>query len=147
MYLPRVRPFNNPNVIPVAWRSGPHVILGEDRDVVQEAINRFAGLLSPSIRALVQWSFDFGNTIYWKTIHAQVEAMYESGKLHVLTTMNPAVVDRMWFTSPEEVIERFLFVREGEVHVLNEDEAYEIYSAYNVGIQHISEILRTHALW
>ena len=144
MYLPIVIPLD-PSTF--AWGPGPHAILGTDRAEVERAVNRLAGALSPSVRTSIQWQFDFGNMLHWKPVDDQVEAMYESGIPHAFTTMNPAVLDRMWFSSAHEAAERFLFVREGAVHLLDEDDASLFHSSYEVGIQHVSEILRTTGLW
>lgn len=66
----------------------------------------------------------------------------------IAETMNHHVVDCLPLESLEDARQRLLFVRESpSLHILDDDEARLFWEASQVGIQHISEILRTEGLW
>lgn len=65
----------------------------------------------------------------------------------LVITVNPAVVDHVFYANAQHVMESTYFARRGEILGLSLDSANEIYSAYQVGIQHVSEIMLTHGYW
>jgi len=72
-----------------------------------------------------------------------------------LTSQNPLLLDYLGFESAEEVRSSFVLCRsqfEGEREQLHwenmtPEDAEGFFAAYQVGIQHVSEILRTRGLW
>jgi|SRR5271155_1359595 len=95
--------------------------------------------------------------------HSEIDALYEylrdedadaksrapnAGITWIAETMNPYVVDRLPLESLEDARQRLLFVREApSLHAMDDDEARLFWGAFEVGIQQISEILRTEDLW
>ena len=77
------------------------------------------------------------------------------GRQAFLTSQNPLLLDHLHFDSAEQARESFILCRyedeeqQGRVSWSNltEDEADLFYRSYQVGIQHVSEILRTRGLW
>lgn len=65
----------------------------------------------------------------------------------LVITINPAVVDQFFYTSAQHVMESTYFTRTGKILGLSLDSAHQIYNAYQVGIQHVSEIMLTHGYW
>lgn len=67
----------------------------------------------------------------------------------LVDTMNPWVVDRLAPESKEDLQRRLFFVRNGDAHVarLDDEEARRVWTAYEAGIQHLSEILIGDGLW
>lgn len=134
----------NPIENTFTWVQGPVVVLGENRLLTNEAamkvIDSFGGRNFVYLR-------DYGNDIHYKQIELTVRSMYGMDRTAIVTTMNPFVMDCLYFRSANEVRERFLFVRDSIVHTLTDEEACLFYNAYVVGIQYVSEILRTQGLW
>ncbi|WP_224244073.1 AAA family ATPase [Hyalangium gracile] len=72
-----------------------------------------------------------------------------------LTSQNPLLLDYLGFESADEVRSSFVLCRseqQGEREILRwenmtAEDAEGFFSAYQVGIQHVSEILRTRGLW
>ncbi|WP_438013724.1 AAA family ATPase [Sorangium sp. So ce315] len=72
-----------------------------------------------------------------------------------LTSQNPLLLDYLSFESAEQVKESFILCRnqvDGDRERMiwrnmTDDEADMFYRAYQVGIEHVGEILRTRGLW
>jgi len=73
-----------------------------------------------------------------------------------LSTQNPLLLDYLNFESPEDVRRTFVFcetekdtsgIEQMTWRHLSEDDARAFFDAYEVGIQHVSELLRTRGLW
>jgi len=69
-----------------------------------------------------------------------------------LTSQNPLLLDYLPFNSAEEVQRRFILCDRDEHgdwiwRNMDQDAADAFYRAYDVGIQHVSEILETKGLW
>lgn len=69
-----------------------------------------------------------------------------------LTSQNPLLLDHLPFSSGDEVQRRFILCDRDEHgdwiwRNLDQDAADAFYRAYEVGIQHVSEILETKGLW
>jgi ABC-type molybdenum transport system ATPase subunit/photorepair protein PhrA len=69
-----------------------------------------------------------------------------------LTSQNPLLLDHLPFSSAEEVQRRFVLCSRDEHgnwiwKNVDQDAADAFYRAYQVGIQHVSEILETKGLW
>lgn len=69
-----------------------------------------------------------------------------------LTSQNPLLLDHLPFHSAEEVERRFILCDRDEHgdwiwRNMDEDAAGAFYRAYEVGVQHVSGILRTKGLW
>jgi ABC-type branched-subunit amino acid transport system ATPase component len=72
-----------------------------------------------------------------------------------LTSQNPLLLDHLYFENAKQVQETFIIcdikaVEDGEQITwenITERVGEQIFSAYQVGIQHVSEILKTHGLW
>lgn len=69
-----------------------------------------------------------------------------------LSSQNPLLLDYMEFASADDVGRSFVLCELDELDRLvwrnmSADEATSFYSAYEVGIQHVGEILRTKGLW
>jgi hypothetical protein len=89
--------------------------------------------------------------------HEWIEACLEDlgARQSFLTSQNPLLLDYLGFESAEEVRSSFVLCR-SEQHGDREqlhwenmttEDAEGFFSAYQVGIQHVSEILRTRGLW
>lgn len=82
----------------------------------------------------------------WRMLEAR-----DHGKRRFVKTQNPNVVDLMTFESTEDVRGRVLAVRDVDgvptVENITESEASQVWNAYEAGIEHVSEILRTRDLW
>jgi hypothetical protein len=89
--------------------------------------------------------------------HAWIEACLDAmgDRQAFLTSQNPLLVDYLGFDSVEQVRSSFILcrseVRDGRETLvwsnMTEEDAQGFFSAYQVGIQHVSEILRTRGLW
>lgn len=92
------------------------------------------------------------NGLHHEWIEYCVKAM--QGKQAFLTSQNPLLLDHLWFESQEEVRKTFLLCSttppsgdEMQWKNMNESEAEVFYKGYQVGIQHVSEILHSEGLW
>ena len=93
------------------------------------------------------------NGLHHEWIEACVRAM--QGKQAFLTSQNPLLLDHLSFESQEEVRKTFLLCSatpqpSGDVMQwknMSQTEAEIFYQAYQVGIQHVSEILHSEGLW
>jgi hypothetical protein len=89
--------------------------------------------------------------------HEWIEACLEDlgARQSFLTSQNPLLLDYLGFESAEEVRSSFVLCRseqQGDREQLHwenmtAEDAEGFFSAYQVGIQHVSEILRTRGLW
>jgi energy-coupling factor transporter ATP-binding protein EcfA2 len=89
--------------------------------------------------------------------HEWIEACLEDlgDRQAFLTSQNPLLLDYLTFKSAEEVRSSFILCRgeksDGRVRLywenMRPEEAEEFFKAYQVGIQHVSSILRTGGLW
>lgn len=72
-----------------------------------------------------------------------------------LASQNPLLVDELEFSSPDDVKRAFILCRcdtsSGKERLvwshMSDDDAERFFEAYEVGLQHVSEILRTKNLW
>jgi hypothetical protein len=89
--------------------------------------------------------------------HEWIEACLEDigARQSFLTSQNPLLLDYLGFDSAEEVLSSFVLCRsqlQGKREHLHwenmtPEDAEGFFQAYQVGIQHVSEILRTRGLW
>ncbi|WP_434048905.1 MULTISPECIES: AAA family ATPase [Sorangium] len=93
------------------------------------------------------------NGLHHHWITACVDAIGE--RQAFLTSQNPLLLDYVPITSPEQVHRSFILCR-GERRSgrptwawanMSEDDASEFFAAYEVGIEHVSEILQSRGLW
>jgi energy-coupling factor transporter ATP-binding protein EcfA2 len=93
------------------------------------------------------------NGLHHAWITAAVDAM--GARQAFLTSQNPLLLDYLPVTSPEQVRSSFIFCRaerrDGRPRWVWEnmsaDDAAELFAAYEVGIEHVSEILQSRGLW
>lgn len=93
------------------------------------------------------------NGLHHAWIEACLDAMGE--RQMFLTSQNPLLLDYLGFESAEEVRSSFILCRLEQQagrevmrwFNMTQEEAEGFFSAYQVGIQHVSEILRTRGLW
>ena len=67
--------------------------------------------------------------------------------LSIIATMNPIVFDNLSFASAEDVRSHVLLVQNDELANMTEDQAKEVFRAYEAGVQYVSEIFRTQGIW
>ncbi len=93
------------------------------------------------------------NGLHHRWITAAIEALGQ--RQAFLTSQNPLLLDYIPITSAEEVRRSFVLCR-GEPRNgrpgwiwedMSEDDAQELFSAYGVGVEHVSEILQSRGLW
>ncbi len=71
-----------------------------------------------------------------------------SDKQAFIGTMNTFVIDTFYFHSAEDFQSRFLLAEEGgHVRRISEEQADAFHRAYETGVQHVSEIIRSDGLW
>lgn len=93
------------------------------------------------------------NGLHHAWIAAAIDAVGE--RQSFLTSQNPLLLDYLPITSPEQVRESFIFCRgeRGERRPrwlwenMSANDAAEFFAAYDVGIEHVSEILQSRGLW
>lgn len=89
--------------------------------------------------------------------HAWIAAAMESigPRQAFLTSQNPLLLDYLPLTSPEQVRSSFIFCRserrDGQPRWrwenMSSEDATELFGAYEIGIEHVSEILQSRGLW
>lgn len=93
------------------------------------------------------------NGLHHRWITASIEAMGE--RQAFLTSQNPLLFDYVPIPSADEVQKSFVLCR-GEPREgspawiwenMSREDARELYSAYEVGVEHVSEILQSRGLW
>lgn len=93
------------------------------------------------------------NGLHHRWITASIEAIGQ--RQAFLTSQNPLLLDYIPITSADEVRRSFVLCR-GEPREgrpgwiwenMSEDDAKELYNAYQVGVEHVSEILQSRGLW
>jgi energy-coupling factor transporter ATP-binding protein EcfA2 len=93
------------------------------------------------------------NGLHHRWITAAIEAIAQ--RQAFLTSQNPLLLDYVPVTSAAEVQRSFVLCR-GEPRDgrpgwiwenMSEDDAQELFSAYGVGVEHVSEILQSRGLW
>jgi energy-coupling factor transporter ATP-binding protein EcfA2 len=93
------------------------------------------------------------NGLHHRWITASIEAI--GRRQAFLTSQNPLLLDYIPITSADQVRRSFVLCR-GEPREgrpgwiwenMSEDDAKELYSAYEVGVEHVSEILQSRGLW
>lgn len=95
----------------------------------------------------------FGEGLHYRAAEEmwRLLAVAERDYRRFVMTQNPSVIDLMTFESAEDARGRLLVVRDlfGVATVMNitQDEASQFWAAYEAGVEHVSEILRTRGLW
>ena len=93
------------------------------------------------------------NGLHHRWITAAIEAIGQ--RQAFLTSQNPLLLDYIPITSAAEVRRSFVLCR-GEPRDgrpgwiwenMSEDDAQELFGAYGVGVEHVSEILQSRGLW
>jgi len=93
------------------------------------------------------------NGLHHRWITASIEAI--GSRQAFLTSQNPLLLDYIPITSVEAVRRSFVLCR-GEPREgrpgwiwenMSQDDARELFSAYEVGVEHVSEILQSRGLW
>jgi ABC-type branched-subunit amino acid transport system ATPase component len=89
------------------------------------------------------------NGLHYEWIQACLDAIQGQA---FLTSQNPLLLDHLPFSSGKEVQRRFVLCDRDEQgnwiwRNMDQDAADAFYRAYEVGIQHVSEILETKGLW
>jgi hypothetical protein len=93
------------------------------------------------------------NGLHHRWITASIEAIGQ--RQAFLTSQNPLLLDYIPVTSAAEVRKSFVLCR-GEPRAgrpgwiwenMTEEDARELFSAYEVGVEHVSEILQSRGLW
>jgi hypothetical protein len=93
------------------------------------------------------------NGLHHRWITAAIEAIDQ--RQAFLTSQNPLLLDYIPITSAVEVRRSFVLCR-GEPRdgrpgwiweSMSEDDAQELFGAYGVGVEHVSEILQSRGLW
>ncbi|WP_164008562.1 AAA family ATPase [Pyxidicoccus trucidator] len=89
--------------------------------------------------------------------HEWIEACMDDleGRQAFLTSQNPLLLDYLHFESVDEVLSSFVLCRTEPVgereqlywENMTQEDAQGFFDAYQVGIQHVSEILHTRGLW
>ncbi|MFO0607329.1 MAG: AAA family ATPase [Polyangiales bacterium] len=91
--------------------------------------------------------------------HAWIEQIVDGldGRQVFVSTQSPLLLDHLTFESAEEVRRTFVFCRRRAAtdaapaalvwSALSDDDARAFFDAYQAGIQHVSELLRTRGLW
>lgn len=93
------------------------------------------------------------NGLHHAWIAAAVDAM--GARQAFLTSQNPLLLDYLPIISPEQVLSSFIFCRaerrDGRPRWvwenMSKEDAAELFAAYEVGIEHVSEILQSRGLW
>lgn len=137
------------------WTPGPHVLLTDDYEgavplsqqlVHDTNLDQFAQGTDSLLLYL-----EYGHTWHYKRIEEDLRRFRETPQLTgialLIVTMNSAVIDNICVESVDEVMQRFLVVRNGVIQTLDLEEATRFFNAYKVGIQYVSEILRTEGIW
>lgn len=85
--------------------------------------------------------------VHWSEMEACLGSL-AGRKVIIRTIGNTNLVDHLEFQSADEV-RRCFYVRklDGSFGRMEEIEAEEFFGAYEVGIEHVSEILRNRGLW
>jgi len=94
------------------------------------------------------------NGLHHRWITASIEAIGQ--RQAFLTSQNPLLLDYIPITSADEVRRSFILCR-AEPRVgerpgwtwdnMSAEDAGELFSAYEVGVEHVSEILQSRGLW
>lgn len=66
---------------------------------------------------------------------------------YIIATVNGSVIDNFHFESADHARKSIFLLQDDHFFGLSEDEAHEFFRSYEVGIQHVSEILLTSGLW
>lgn len=90
---------------------------------------------------------NFGHGLYWQNIKKAMENDWPKDQQMFISTQNPFVFDCLSFESEEDVRSKLLIINKGQLQNLSKDNANMFWQAYNAGIQHVSEILRTQGIW
>jgi hypothetical protein len=93
------------------------------------------------------------NGLHHRWITACVEAIGE--RQAFLTSQNPLLLDYLPIMSPEQVRHSFILCRDERRggrpawawSNMGEKDAAEFFAAYEVGVEHVSEILQSRGLW
>lgn len=89
-----------------------------------------------------------GHHMHWSEIQESMGKLHKRRQIFV-ATLNTFVVDCVGFESAQDAQARMLFadVKSRSLSRMTEEQAGRFYRAYQVGIQHVSEILRVEGIW
>lgn len=126
---------------------GVYCCLGTDAEQTDRAIEDWGHQHLLQTRRQIHWHWGFGNRLHWQHIEQLMGQMVQSGNIHILTTMNPLVVDRIPLTDEVDASNRLLFCRDNRLMRMSPTEACSFWQAFETRFQQTSEILRTKGLW
>jgi energy-coupling factor transporter ATP-binding protein EcfA2 len=137
-------------VIRCGWEDGT-VITHDSLSYGQKRLVTFFYYLASNPDTVI--ADELVNGLHHRWITASIEAIGE--RQAFLTSQNPLLLDYIPITSAEAVRRSFVLCR-GEPREgrpgwiwenMSEDDAHELFSAYEVGVEHVSEILQSRGLW
>lgn len=103
------------------------------------------------IEGLIEEGYEFLDNpftdVHWSEMEACLDSLADR-KVIIRTIGNTNLIDHLEFQS-EEGVRQCFYVRkvDGSFGRMEEGEAEEFFGAYEVGIEHVSEILRNRGLW
>lgn len=132
------------------WEDGTH-ITHERLSYGQKRLLTFFYYLACNPHIVI--ADELVNGLHHRWITAAIEAIGQ--RQAFLTSQNPLLLDYIPITSADEVRRSFVLCR-GEPCAgrpgwiwenMSEEDATELFSAYEVGIEHVSEIFQSRGLW
>jgi hypothetical protein len=146
---PKPKPEMVPKMGPTVF--GPHVnlILCRNPHAVIQAHGLMDDFLYAKGRDLLAsrlLPISFGVGARRGLIHQWLDHIADLGGQWWLTTVDSPAIDCLGFTSAQDVYEHLHVFEGGTVRNISEREAGNFYSAYDVGIQYVSEILRSEGI-
>lgn len=125
--------------------AGPVIITTPEPDGLITFLRRYrdeADVLASDVLTCDDYAFTI--PARWREV---VHGLYGLPRPTFLVTAHPGFLDEVYFTGPEDVRARVLRWRAGQLTPLDEYEAHRVWESYDVGIQHVSEILRSRGLY
>lgn len=86
------------------------------------------------------------NTMHWRDIEEWLSTQGTPETI-VIPTMNRAMVDRLPIESAADVRRRILWWESGRLRNMSEAEAVSVWTAYSVGVEHLSGVLVSKGMW
>jgi hypothetical protein len=99
-----------------------------------------------------QWIYDYGIDLTHpleiaNAINYGYEEVNSLNSILIIKTFNPYVIDNFRVNKPEDLKKILIADENGIHHTMNDFQIEMVWSAYQVGIERLSEILYTRGIW
>lgn len=125
----------------ITYNDGPTILVVDNSKLFYKNTQILDSLENFALHDVFYYLFEFDH------IHPNKISEILPTNKGLIVTINKAVIDHFVVESAEHAKKTVFSLFDGNIHGLTDEESEQLYSAYVVGIQHVSEILLCQGIW